>query len=99
MVVLAPHGKVEKALSVARLATYKFLVSVDAVVGLQLLATILADKHTATVRPISVRVRRWQRLESLVTHIKGMNPLSLVACVKLCASVSRAQNNVTTNIN
>ena len=34
MVVLAKHEEVEKALPVARLATHKLLVSVDAVVGL-----------------------------------------------------------------
>ena len=45
IVVLAPHGEVAKAFSVARLATYKFLVSLDAVVGLELLATDVADKN------------------------------------------------------
>ena len=45
IVILAPHGEVAKALSVARLATYKFLVSVDAVVGIERLATDLADKN------------------------------------------------------
>ena len=43
MVVLAPHGEVEKALPVVRFATHKLLVSVDAVVGLELFATTLAD--------------------------------------------------------
>ena len=33
---LAPHGEVGKALPVVRLATKKLLVSVDAVVGLEL---------------------------------------------------------------
>ena len=51
MVVLAPHGEVAKALPVVRLATHKLLVTVDAVVGLELLATTLADKHMATVMP------------------------------------------------
>ena len=78
MVVLVPHGKVAKALPVVRLATHKLLVSVDIVVGLKLLATTLADKHIATVMPKFVLVRRWQRLESLVTDITGVNPLSLL---------------------
>ena len=53
MGVLAPHGEVSKAFTVARLATHKLLVSVDDVVGLELLATTLAvaDKHMATVLP------------------------------------------------
>ena len=34
-----------------RLATIKILESVDAVVGLELLAPTLADKHMATVLP------------------------------------------------
>ena len=81
MVVLAPHGEVAKALPVVRLATHKLLVTVDAVVGLELLATTLADKHMATVLPNFVLVRRWQRLESLVTDITGVNPLSLLCFV------------------
>ena len=56
MVVLAPHGEVAKVLPVVRLATLKFLVSVEAVVGLELLATTLADKHIATVLTNSVLV-------------------------------------------
>ena len=48
---LAPHGEVAKDLPVVRLATKKLLVSVDAVVGLELLATTLADKHMAIVLP------------------------------------------------
>ena len=81
MVVLAPHGEVAKALPVVRLATHKLLVTVDAVVGLELLATTLADKHMATVLPNFVLVRRWQRLEILVTDITRMNPLSLLCFV------------------
>ena len=79
MVVLAPHGEVENALpDVARFATHKLLLSVDAVVGLEFLATTLADKHMATVLPNCVLVRRSQRLESLFTYITGVKPLSLV---------------------
>ena len=81
MVVLAPHGEVAKDLPVVRLTTKKLLVSVDAVVGLELLATTLAGKHMATVLPKFVLVRRWQRLESLVTDITGVNPLSLLCFV------------------
>ena len=77
MVVLAPHGEVAKTLPVVRLATHKLLVTVDAVVGLELLATTLADKHVATVLANFVLVLRWQRLESLVTDITGVKPLSL----------------------
>ena len=73
MVVLAPHGEVANTLHVVRLTTHKLIVSVDDAVGLELLATTLANKHMATVL-----VRRWQRLESLVTDITGVNPLSLL---------------------
>ena len=78
---LVPHGEVEKALPVVRLATKKLLVSVDAVVGLELLATTLADKHMATVLPNCVLVRRSQRLESLVKDITGVNPLYIMGFV------------------
>ena len=70
MVVLAPHGEVAKALPVVRLATYKLLVSVDAVVGVKLLATTLADKHMAIVLPTFVPL-------CLVTDITGVNSRSL----------------------
>ena len=43
MVVLAPHGEVAKALQMVRLALHRILVSVDAVVGVELLATPIAD--------------------------------------------------------
>ena len=59
------------------IATNKLPVSVDAVVGLKLLATTLADKHMATVLPNFVLFGSLQRLESLVTDITGVNPLSL----------------------
>ena len=61
-----------------RLATKKLPVSVDAVVGLELLATTLADKHMATVLPNCVLVSRLQKLESLVTYISEVNPLFCV---------------------
>ena len=78
IVVLAPHEEVAKPLPVVRFATHKLFVSVDAVVGLKLLATTLADM--AAVLPNFVLVRRSQRLESLVTHITGVSPLSHVLC-------------------
>ena len=71
----APHGEVAKALPVVRLATHK-LVYVDDVVGLELLATTLAEKHT--VLPKFAWLRHWQKLENLVTYITGMSPLSLL---------------------
>ena len=80
IVVLAPHGEVAKTLPVVRLATHKLIVSVDAVVGVELLATTLAGKHMATVLPNFVLARQLQRLESFVTDITGVNPLSLVLC-------------------
>ena len=81
MVVLAPHGEVAKTLPMVRLATHKIIVYVDAVVGVELLATTLAGKHMATVLPKFVLVRRWQSLERLVTHITGVNPISLLCFV------------------
>ena len=77
IVVLAPHGKVAKTLPVVRLTTHKFIVSVDAVVGVENLAKSLAGKHMATVLPNFVLARHLQRLESFVTDIIGVNPLSL----------------------
>ena len=55
------------------------LVSVDDVVGLELLATTLADKDMATALPNCVVVRNSQKLESLVTDITGLNPFSLIS--------------------
>ena len=55
---LAPHVEVVNALPVMRLAIKKLIVSVDAVVGLKLLATTIADKHMSTVLPNYVLVRR-----------------------------------------
>ena len=65
----------------ANLATYKFLVSVDVIVGLELLATTLSDKHMATVLSNCVLVRRSQRLKSLVTDNTGVKPLPPVCFV------------------
>ena len=63
---------------VVRLITHKLLVYVDDVFGLELLATTLTDKHMATVLPKFVLIRRWQRLETLLTVITGVNPLYFV---------------------
>ena len=81
MVGLAPHGEFAKSLPVGELATQKLLVSVDDVVGLELLSTTLADKYMATVLPNFVLAMCWQRLKSLVTDITAVNPLSLLLFV------------------
>jgi hypothetical protein len=78
MVVVAPLRELAKTLPVVRLATHKHIVSVYAVVGVELLATTLAGKHIATVRPNFVLAKHVQRLESFVTDITGVNPLSLL---------------------
>ena len=81
MVVLAPHEDVTKTCSVVRLATHKIIVSVDAVVGVELLAKTLADKHIATVPPNFVLARHLQRLAKLChRHYRGEPSLSLVLC-------------------
>ena len=51
MVVLAPHGEVVKTLPMLRVATHTLNVSVDAVVGVEPLATTLAGKYIVTVLP------------------------------------------------
>ena len=79
--VLAPYGEVKKILPVVRLATHKLMVSVDAVVEVELLATTLAGKHMATVLPNFVLARHLQKLESFVTDITEVNPLSLLCFV------------------
>ena len=80
IVVLAPHGEVAKTLPAVRLATHKLIVSVNDVVGVELLATTLAGKHMATVLPNIVLARHLQRLENFVTDIIEVNPLSLMLC-------------------
>ena len=60
-------------------------VSVHAVVGLELLATTLADKHMTTVLPNLVLVKYWQRLKSLATDITGSKHLSLSFALYFCA--------------
>ena len=89
MVVLALHEKVVKALPVVRLATHKLLKSVDAAVGLELLATTLADKHMVTMLPNFVLIRHWQGHESLVTT------LSLVFCPTTLIPSSNNINSLT----
>ena len=70
------------------------LVSVDAVVGLELLAKTLADKHMNTVLPNCVLVRDWQRLESLVTDITWMNPFSHMLCPTTLIPTSNNMNSL-----
>ena len=77
MVTLAKNGEVANDFLVVSLATHKILVIVDAVVGHELLATTLAEKHIATVLPYFVLLRCWKRFDSLVTDITMVNPLSL----------------------
>ena len=79
----------EKNLPLVRLATHKLIVSVDAVVGVELLATTLAGKHIATVLPNFVLARHLQRLERIVTDVTAVNPLSLLwfvppHCLAVC---------------
>ena len=81
IVVLAPYGEVPKNLPVMRCATYKFIVSVDAVVGVELLATTLAGKHNVAVLSNFVLAKHLQRLESFVTDITGVNPPFLLCFV------------------
>ena len=73
--------RVAKILPVVRLATHEPIVSADAVVGVALLAATLAGKHIAAVLPNFVLARHLQRLESFVTDITGINPLSLLTFV------------------
>ena len=70
-----------KTLPVVSLATHKLIVSVDAVVGVELLATTLAGKHIATVLQNFVLAKHLQGLESFVTDITGMKPLSFLCVV------------------
>ena len=80
MVVLAAHGEVSKTLHVVRLAKHKLVVSVDAAVGVELLATTIAGKYMATVLSNYVLAWHLQRLESFVTDITEVNPFFLVLC-------------------
>ena len=63
-----------------RLTTLKLIVSYDAVVSVELLATTLAGEHMVTDLPNFVLARHLHRPESFVTDITGVNPLSLVLC-------------------
>ena len=80
-VILAPHGEVAKSLPVVRLATLKLIVSVYAVVGVELHATTFAGKHMATVLPNFLLAKHLQRLESFGTDNTWVNPLSLLCFV------------------
>ena len=81
IVVFAPLGEMAKTLPVVRLATHMLIVSVGAVVGVELLATTLAGKHIGTALPNFVLAKHLQRLESFITDITGVNPLSLLCFV------------------
>ena len=70
-----------KTVSMVRLATHKLIVSVDAVVGVELLSTTLAGQHIATVLPNFGLAKNLQRLEIFVTDITGVNPFSLLCFV------------------
>ena len=63
-----------------KLTTHKLIVSVDAVVGSELLATTLAGEHMAAELPNFMLARHLPRLESFFTDITEVNPLSLVLC-------------------
>jgi hypothetical protein len=71
MVVLAPLREVAKTFPVVRLATHRPIVSDDAVVGVELLATIPAGKHIATVLPKFVLAKHLQILEALSQPLQG----------------------------
>ena len=60
IVVLAPLGEVAKSIIEVRIATHKLIVSVDSVVGVELLDTTLAGKHIATVLPNFVLAKHLQ---------------------------------------
>ena len=76
-----PTWRTSKTLPVVRLAKHKLSVSVGAVVRVELLATTLSGKHMVTVLPSFVLAKHLQRLESLVTDITEVNPLSLLYSV------------------
>ena len=71
IVVLAPLGEVAKSLPVVRLATHKLIVSVDAVLGVELLATTLAGKHIATVLQILCWLSICKDLKALSQTLQG----------------------------
>ena len=96
LLLLSPHIQIEDdllnamqcngggsgiTLSVVRLVTHKLIVSVDAVVGVEILAITLAGKHMATLLPNFVLARYLQRLASFVTYITRVNPVSLLCFV------------------
>ena len=96
VVVLAPHEEVAKALPVVRLVTHKLFVSFEAVVGLELLATTLADKNMATVLQNFVLVRNWKRLESLAKDITACEPsLFILLCPPTMIQSSNKINSLT----
>ena len=61
----------QKKNPVVRLAKHKIIVSVDAVVGVEILATTLAGKHMATVLLNIVLAMHRQRLTALSKTLQG----------------------------
>jgi hypothetical protein len=93
MVVLALHGEVTKTLPLVLLATHKLIVSVDAVVGVELLATTPTGKHISSVLPKYVLASYLQRHDSFVTDITGVNPLSLSCALSPHTGPIQKQND------
>ena len=71
-----PAWRSGKSSSCGEFSTHKLLLSVNAVVGVELLAKTFAGKHIATVLQRFVLVRHWKRLDSPVTDITWVIPLS-----------------------
>ena len=67
----SPHGEVAKAFLVVRLVTCELFMTIDAVVGIQLLATTLADKHMTTVLPTLCWISIVKGLKALSQTLQG----------------------------
>ena len=81
MVVLAPHGEVAKTLPVVRLATHKLIVSVYAVVGVELLATTLGGKtHGDRAAKFCADQEFAETWKLCHRHYRGGPSLSIVFC-------------------
>ena len=90
---LAQHGEVAKSLPGVRLETKKLIVSIDAVVGLELLAKTLEDKHMATVLLNYVLFMSSQRRERIT--LRGEPSLSCVICPTTLILSSNNMNYLT----
>ena len=71
--------------------------AVDAVFWVELLATTLAGKHMATALPNFVLATHFQRLETFVTDITEVNPLSLL-CLAPHTDPMQQQHDFLTNL-